>query len=121
MKKPAYFTILFGVISILIMFWFYYSHNSRDNRLQKKGADLINTIELFSAKHKRLPNSLEDLGIKEFDGLDELYYDKRDSLCYTVSYGTTLGESMFYYSDTKHWESKYRAMNCNDSAPKMVK
>lgn len=51
-----------------------------------------------------LPNSLKDIGIKEKDGSDPpLYYQKAKNASYeySVSFGTSLGESKIYYSDSK--------------------
>jgi hypothetical protein len=47
---------------------------------------------------------LEDVGLKEELGVDALYYQKKDSINYILSFGTILGESKIYYSDTKTWE-----------------
>lgn len=77
----------------------------------KEGKELVEKIEAFKAKYSRLPNSLEEIGLEESDGADVLYYSKRDSLHYTVSFGTALGESKFYYSDSEKWEDRYRTMN----------
>jgi hypothetical protein len=38
----------------------------------------------------------------------ELFYSKWDSVNYLVWYGTDLGESMTYYSDSKKWEERQR-------------
>ena len=46
---------------------------------------------------------MEELGIKEEEGVDALYYQKRDSNNYILWFGTTLGESVIYYSDSKTW------------------
>ena len=37
-------------------------------------------------------------------------YEKVDSLNYIVWFGTTLGEGIYYYSDTKQWEDRLRAI-----------
>ncbi len=76
----------------------------------KEGDALVERIEMFRTESKRLPNTLEDIGIEEREGADVLYYTKRDSSHYIVSFGMSLGESKFYYSDTKEWEEKYREM-----------
>jgi hypothetical protein len=39
-----------------------------------------------------------------------LFYEKRDSVNYMVYFGTSLGESMIYYSDTKEWDYRLRGM-----------
>lgn len=96
---------------ILLFTWFFYLRNAREERLMKRGDALLKKIEDYKVEHKRLPNSLEEIGMEERDGVDELYYTKRDSLHYNVSFGTSLGESKFYYSDSKRWEDRYREIN----------
>jgi hypothetical protein len=110
MKKNKYFILIGGFFILLFLFWFLHLKDDRENRLIKEGDALIEKIEEFKAKNNRLPNSLEEIGLEERDGIDVLYYDKRDSLNYTVSFGTSLGESKFYYSDNKQWEDGYRAI-----------
>ena len=108
MRKYKYILRSLGVLLILFSVWFFYLRTAREERLIKRGDALVKKIEVFRSDHNKLPNSLEEIEIEELDGRDVLYYDKRDSLYYTVSFGTSLGESKFYYSDTKKWEDKYR-------------
>jgi hypothetical protein len=108
MKKYKYLLIIFGVLLIIFSVWFFYLKDARENRLMKEGNELVEKIEAFKDINNRLPISLEEIGIEERDGVDALYYTKRDSLHYTVSFGTSLGESKFYYSDNKKWEDRYR-------------
>lgn len=111
MKMFRHITALFGFLSlILFLFWFFFLRTARETNLMKDGDLLVRKIEMFKQDRKRLPDSLEELGIKERDGVNVLYYTKRDSLHYTVSFGMSLGESKFYYSDTKMWEDRYREM-----------
>jgi hypothetical protein len=99
-------------ISILLLssaiFYFFFLRDGREERLIKEGNKLVSKIEYFRAEHNKLPNSLEDIGIEETDGLDVLYYSKKDSTHYIVWFGIDLGESVTYYSDTKTWENHYR-------------
>jgi hypothetical protein len=80
--------------------------------LEKQGNELVKKIEVYKEKNGELPKTLEDLGIKEtLEG--PLFYVKCDSVNYMVYYGTTLGESMYYYSDTKKWDYRLRGMGKN--------
>lgn len=80
-----------------------------DKKLIKQGDELVLKIEGFKAEKGYLPNSLEDIGIKEtLEG--PLFYVKWDSINYMVYFGTSLGESMIYYSDTKEWDYRLRGM-----------
>jgi hypothetical protein len=102
-----------GLIFLALFFlWFFYLKDYRDNKLQRKGNEIINKIEQFKTTNKRLPNSLKEIGLIEEEGVDALYYSKqeKDSENYMISYGTSLGESKIYYSDTKKWEDFYREM-----------
>jgi len=83
---------------------------NREKRLMSEGEGVINKIELYIEQNNKLPNSLEDLGLIEQDGYDVIYYEKRDSLCYTVSFPISAEEHLFYYSDTETWEKGYRVM-----------
>lgn len=76
----------------------------------EQGIILVRRIEVFKAENKRLPDSLEEINIAERDGFDVLYYYKRDSLHYTVSFPISAEEHKFYYSDTKKWEEGFRKM-----------
>ncbi len=107
-KKFKYLFGALGIILFLFSFWFFYLRNIREVRLKKKGEELVEKIEIYRQENTKLPASLVEMGIEEKEGIDVLYYDRRDSLHYTVSFGTSLGESMFYYSDTKQWEKRYR-------------
>jgi hypothetical protein len=69
----------------------------------------ISKIEMFKKKNGKLPDQLADLGIKETEQ-GPIYYEKRDSVNYTVSFGNSMGESIIYYSDSKKWEEHYREM-----------
>lgn len=93
-----------GVLLLLFTFWFFYLRTARENRLMKNGNVLVNRIEQFRVEHKRLPNSLKEIGVEEQDGKDAIYYDKKDSLRYIIWFGVSLGESKTYYSDSKQWE-----------------
>jgi hypothetical protein len=101
MKRVSY------LICALLLFCFFTSCNDRERRLIKKGNDLVNKVELYKKNKGKLPASLSDLGIKETEE-GPLYYQKRDSLGYKIWFGTSLGESETYYSDSKKWEDHQR-------------
>ena len=51
------------------------------------------------------PSSLSDIGIVVVDESNPLYYYQRiDSLHYTLSFSNGVGESKIYYSDSRKWE-----------------
>jgi hypothetical protein len=110
MKKHKLAIGIFGLLLFLFMTWFFYFRTARENRLTREGNELVKKIEYYRAEHKILPNSLEEIGIPEMDGFNVLYYYKRDSLHYTVSFAISAEEHNFYYSDTKQWEKGFRAI-----------
>lgn len=97
MKKSVLLTI-----SILIIGFIVYLLVDKNN-LKSEGNTIIDKIEIFKQSNKRLPNSLNELGIQEkMNG--PFYYEKNDSTnSYLVWYGTILGESVTYDSTTKKW------------------
>jgi effector-binding domain-containing protein len=76
----------------------------------REGKEIINKVEEYKKVNNRLPNSLSDMGIEEHDGMDALYYYKRDSINYTVSFPISAEKHKFYYSDSQKWEDGYRDM-----------
>lgn len=70
-----------------------------------EGNKLVDKIESYRVLNHKLPYSLADLGIKETEE-GPLYYQKKDSVNYIVWYGTSLGESTTYNSQTKTWSEQ---------------
>lgn len=100
-----------GVLGLLVTIaWFFYFRTARENRLMAKGDEMVKVIEDFYREKGRLPYSLEEIKIQEGEGSDAVFYNKRDSIHYTLSFGMSLSESKIYYSDSKRWEDKYREM-----------
>lgn len=112
MRNYRAFLWILGSFLFLFSFWFFYLRTARENRLMKEGNMIVKKIEHFQEKNNRLPNSLNEIGIKEREGVDALYYSKQDSLSnnYMIWFSTSLGESKTYFSDSKKWENRYRKM-----------
>ncbi len=66
------------------------------------GKQIISRVEAFRATHGHLPDTLKDVGMNEDDR--RVYYRKDGDTHYIIWFGTTLGESETYNSDTKKWE-----------------
>lgn len=109
MKRTNIVTFVL-ILLTLIVFSFYYFSIERKNRLINEGNKLIEKIENYKTKYGELPNSLTDIGIEEKEGTDVLYYAKKGSTKYIVWFGMDLSESITYYSDSKKWEDKDRAL-----------
>lgn len=96
-------------ISVFIVF----SCSSSDKRKEKmitEGNQVIKKIDLFKNRNNKLPKSLTEIGLEEKEGFDVLYYTKRDSLNYTLSFPISAETHVFYYSDSRKWEKGYRKM-----------
>ncbi len=102
------------VISLIAFFiiWFFLLKDLRDNRLMKKGDNIIEKIEKFKVENNRLPNTLFEIGIVEKEGVDEIWYQIIDSTnCnYIIAYGVSMDRSKIYFSDSKKWENSFRYM-----------
>ena len=68
----------------------------------EKAVEIIQKIEEYKKCHGKLPDSLEDIGVKErMEG--PVFYDKIDTEKYEVWFSYYFGESCTYHSDTKAW------------------
>lgn len=106
MRKLLYLVIL---LMFSISCWYFLLRPTKESELIQEGNYLIGKIEVYKQLHLTLPNSLEDIGIVITDeSMPEVYYQKIDSIHYVVFFGTSLGESKTYYSDSKKWEGVQR-------------
>ncbi len=113
MKKGVKYIIKIFLLIIIFYFIFGISYKKiREKKLIKQGNEIVNKIEIYKKKYNKLPDSLEEIGLKSSEE-GPLYYNKWDSINYMVSFGTSLGESKIYYSDTKKWENYLRGFNSN--------
>jgi hypothetical protein len=108
-------------------------------RNKKAGNKIIEKIELYKNTNGHPPNWLQSIGYEEYDflglhGGNSIYvadtsisgtsvtkvngeifcYERIDSVNYIIWFGTTLGEGIYYYSDTKQWEDRLRKRKNND-------
>jgi hypothetical protein len=68
-----------------------------------EGNRLVTRIDDFRKTTGRLPDSLSDLGIRETES-SLLHYRRVSSNQYVIWFGTSLGESMQFDSQTRRWE-----------------
>ena len=68
----------------------------------REGNALVGKVEAYRRGHHRLPASLEEAGISEPDS-SRLFYEKCNDGRYVVWFGTSLGKSMSYSSETGNW------------------
>lgn len=95
----------FSILIVLILLIF--SCNRREDHMEIFGFSVIQKIENYRKSNGYLPKKLSEIGIKETEE-GPFYYDKINDVNYSLSFGTTLGESKIYYSDSKKWEKHYR-------------
>ena len=104
-KKNIIWSIL--ILSILLYLFFVFK-DKRETDLTKKGEDVIRKIEFFRSENHRLPKDLNEIGVKEEENSDALYYDIRNDSSYTISFMVSIDYNKTYYSDTEQWENGYR-------------
>jgi hypothetical protein len=78
------------------------SCESRTTKLRREGDRLIHLIDQYRLQTGKLPASLAALGVAETEA-GPLYYQRKDTTTYEVWFGTSLGESETYSSQTKKW------------------
>jgi hypothetical protein len=102
---------------------------------KKTGNTIIEKIELYKKTNGYPPDWLQSIGYEEYDFLGlhgdsnsyitdtttsgtsvikvngEIFcYRRIDSVNYMVWFGTTLGEGIYYYSDSQQWEERLRGI-----------
>ena len=68
----------------------------------REGNEIVTKIESFRRDKGRLPDTLSEIGIKEKEE-GSFYYEKKSEVKYVLWFGTTLGESVTYDSETRKW------------------
>ncbi|MBP3357254.1 MAG: hypothetical protein J6K95_08870 [Rikenellaceae bacterium] len=85
---------------------------SYESRMTDGGDIVIERIESYKDSVGTAPASLSDIGIAVVDeGNPPYYYQRIDSVHYTLSFSNGVGESKTYYSDSRKWEDFPRAIN----------
>lgn len=88
--------LLAGVIWLRRPAWVF---NRREFRT---GNEIVSHVETFRIKNRRLPENLEEIGIKDPDL--NVFYRKISPDEYCVWFGRSLGESETYNSRGRKWE-----------------
>lgn len=105
--KKKYRILLISLVICLFLTWFIYNalrpwdccdYTSKF----KKGNEIIQKIEDYRKSKGKLPESLDDIG-EDPNADGPVYYEKTDSANYYIWFGTTLGSSCTYHSETKEW------------------
>jgi hypothetical protein len=104
MKKLSLIVLSLLIVCVTSCLHLYIEHN------KKAGNNIIEKIESYKNINGFLPNTLQDIGQDEIIDNVLFCYQKKDSVNYIVWFGTTVGEGIYYYSDTQQWEDKLREM-----------
>lgn len=95
--------IIFGsVILSVSLFSVLSCAGYRERQLKKQGDLVISKIETFRKDKNKLPETLSEIGLKDTED-GPIYYKKESDTKYIIWFGTQLGESATYESDTKEW------------------
>ena len=98
--------LLLGILPLLMI----NTSCFHSNRYIKEGNIIVQAIEEYRISTDSLPSSLKSMGINDvIDGV-LFCYEKVDSSNYIIWFGTTLGDGIYYYSDTKEWEDRLRGI-----------
>lgn len=97
---------IYGFLCMLILFcfWYFYLRTAKYDKLIKQGNILIEKVERYKTINNKIPNSLKEIGENEESDNYPFFYQKHDSLYYSISFGISIDDSKIYYSDTKQWE-----------------
>ena len=112
MKRLPLLTLLFLVLCLL-------SCSSYIEKNKRTGNLIIERIDQYKKDNGHLPDQINYVdseyefldfqndstvvSVLEIDG-EVFCYERIDSINYMFWFGTTLGEGIYYYSDTKTWE-----------------
>lgn len=102
-KRKIY--ILFPLTALLLSIVFYFlspdapwKHPIMVNRSEQ----VIDLVDAFIAKNKRLPSSLSEAGAESI-AEDSIFYEVTGEAEYVVWFGASLGQSIAYDSSNKRW------------------
>lgn len=93
------------VVVIVLLGAFFYMRISENQEYKEKGSLLIEKVEKYKLQYGKLPESVKDLNIQSEMG-EGPYYEKIDSIKYTVYFNIGFDNTLNYYSDTGEWEEK---------------
>ena len=95
------------ILTYIGISFIYYSCSDYESRMIDGGNAIVERIESYIDSVGTTPESLSDIGIVIVDESNPPYYYD------TLYFGTVLGESKTYYSDSKKWEDFYRPIKCD--------
>ncbi len=101
------FGILLGIVTLSLLAVFAYLRwapvSIRYHDEWQAGQEAVVRIERFRSREGRLPTGLAEVGLPDTEA-GPIYYQREGEHHYVLWFGTTLGESVKYDSDTRRWE-----------------
>ena len=98
------------LVVVLLSVIFTSCSHSYVERNKKAGNAVVEKIESYKKMNNSLPNSLQEIEQNEVINGVLFSYWKIDSVNYMLGFGTTLGEGIYYFSDTRQWEDRLRGI-----------
>ena len=98
MKQKFALNIIFLAFACLGL-----SCNLSEKSKINQGNEIVNKIENYRKEKGVLPTSLSEVGIEEKED-SVIHYKKESETKFILWFGTTLGESTTYDSETKNWK-----------------
>lgn len=101
-KVKAIATTVYFILA-LVAFSAVGCSQDRKQALIKQGNEIAAKVEDYKTKKGKTPDSLTDVGVEEkLEG--PIFYEKKSDTGYRLWFGTGLGESVVYNSQTRKWE-----------------
>ena len=86
-----------------------------ESQMIDSGNAIVKQIDSYIDSVGTVPMSLTDIGITIIDeGNPPFYYQRIDSVHYTLSFSNGVGESKIYYSDSQKWEDFPRTIDIEE-------
>jgi hypothetical protein len=98
--KLKFELIIIILLTLITVSW---ACNLNGKDKMKTGNEIVNKIENFKKDKGKLPETLSEIGIEEKEE-GPIYYRKESETKFVLWFGTILGESVTYNSDTKEWK-----------------
>ena len=76
--------------------------------MRKRCEEAIDSVEKFNNNNGYLPSSLQQADFYNESGSNEIFYEVLSDSSYVISYMYSIDYNMFYYSDTKKWQTGMR-------------
>lgn len=97
--------VIIGILVVVVVLVgvFIYLRINENSTYKSKGNFIIEKVEEYKSKNKRLPKSLEELNVETGMG-EGPYYEMIDSTKYKVYFNIGFDNTLIYHSDTKEWK-----------------